>query len=61
MVESQSTALPLAAPTTFLAVRIPRYTSDSGSQRLRKMSNYLAQNRLAFEVDWSVAVVTWGG
>jgi hypothetical protein len=27
-----------------LAARTPHYAKDSGSKRLRKMSNYLAQN-----------------
>jgi len=41
-----------------LAARPPQYAKDSGSKR-EKMSNYLAQNRLAFGLDRSVAVVTW--
>jgi hypothetical protein len=34
----------LAMRQNLLAARIHHYAKDSGSKRLRKMSNYLAQN-----------------
>ena len=59
MVESRSTASPLGdAPHNLLAVRISPLREAFGGKAMRKMSNYLAQNRLAFGLERSVAVLT---
>src|SRR5258705_3055590 len=42
-----------------LTARPPSIRQGFGVKAIEKMSNYLAQNRLAFGLDRSVAVVTW--